>query len=283
MQYLTKIIGKWMLADSEGRKNVAVDSKPRLSGIMDTINATRAHAAPTKLPKEFYDPKSLGIIDKIAVEEWYSGYLESREYRILGIGALMGDVVSRITGSVQQRGDDGLVEIGGEDGHLGRGRGGESSIKLALSGCHDTTLAGVLCSLGAFENEKWPPFTSHVAIELFRGKSHSTPNSSDAESIGSPGASKPKFPEGASGSRASWWNRIFGSTSEGTPERPKSIGRTQVDALTPEQRAELDDYYVRVRYNDKIMRIPGCKAAGKHWDGDASGSFCTLVGPPVVV
>jgi hypothetical protein len=53
----------------------------RLSGIMDTINSTLAHGAETRLPKEFYDPKSLAIIEKIGVEEWFSGYQESQEYR----------------------------------------------------------------------------------------------------------------------------------------------------------------------------------------------------------
>jgi len=36
------------------------------------------------LPKEFYDTKGRAIIDKIGVEEWFSGYMESREYRQLG-------------------------------------------------------------------------------------------------------------------------------------------------------------------------------------------------------
>ena len=78
----------------EGSK-VAVDSHPRLSGIMDTINSTLAHGPETRLPKEFYDDKGRAIIDKIGVEEWFSGYQESREYRMLGIGGLMGDVVCK--------------------------------------------------------------------------------------------------------------------------------------------------------------------------------------------
>jgi acid phosphatase len=72
----------------------------------------------------------------------------------------MGDVVERMVGSVERNANDGLLEIGGKDGSMGSGRGGEKSIKLGLSGCHDTTLAGVLASLGAFEGEFWPPYTS---------------------------------------------------------------------------------------------------------------------------
>ena len=165
MEYLNRQIGKWM---PESSKRVAVDSHPRLSGIMDTINSTLAHGPETRLPGEFYDDKGRDIIDKIGVEEWFSGYQESQEYRALGIGALMGDVVARMVGSVERNSNDGLLEIGGKDGISGSGRGGEKAIKLALSGCHDTTLAAVLASLGAFNGEKWPPYTSHIALELFK-------------------------------------------------------------------------------------------------------------------
>lgn len=55
----------------------------------------------TRLPKEFYDEKGRKIIDEIGVEEWFSGYQESREYRSLGIGSLMGDLVQRMVGKTQ--------------------------------------------------------------------------------------------------------------------------------------------------------------------------------------
>ncbi|KAK5277252.1 hypothetical protein LTR16_010044, partial [Cryomyces antarcticus] len=126
---------------------------------MDTINSTLAHGPETRLPSEFYDDKGRDIIDRIGVEEWFSGYNESVEYRSLGIGGLVGDIVTRMAGSVEQNGNDGVLEVGGENGRLGRGRGGEANIRFALSGCHDTTLAAVLASLGAFNGEKWPPYT----------------------------------------------------------------------------------------------------------------------------
>ena len=161
MEYLNKLLSKWM---PESSKRVAVDSHPRLSGIMDTINSTLAHGPETRLPKEFYDDKGRKIIETIGVEEWYSGYQESQEYRSLGIGSLMGDVVERMVGSVQRNRNDGLYEIGGQDGSMGSGRGGEKSVMLGLSGCHDTTLAGVLASLGTFQGELWPPYTSRESL-----------------------------------------------------------------------------------------------------------------------
>jgi acid phosphatase len=273
MKYLNKLLSKWM---PENSKTVAVDSKPRLSGIMDTINATLAHGPATRLPKEFYDEKGRTIIDKIAVEEWYSGYTESEEYRMLGIGGLMGDIVTRMAGSVERNGNDGLVEVGGEDGHLGTGRGGEKDIKLALSGCHDTTLSAILHSLGAFGDEQWPPYTSHVAIELFRRKAWTNPNwTVPARTSESDGERKARDEDKKS---QSWWRNLFGSTKDlvdGRVPSPEGIARRPIEALSPEERDKLEGYFVRVRYNDKVMNVPGCKPAGKHLDGDES--FCTLV------
>lgn len=262
MQYLSKVISKYM----PGQAKVAVDSHPRLSGIMDTINATDAHGPETKLPKDFYDPKVRAIIDKVAVEEWFQGYTESTEYRMLGIGALLGDVTSRMTGSVERNGNDGLIEVGGKDGKLGKGRGGETDIKFAMSGCHDTTLAAALVSLGAFENEKWPPFTSHIAFEMFKKRSAIRTN----EAVLSPS----QQPIGLKSQ--GWWSSLFGGakTFKEEGDRPGGMARKPVTELTPSQRDELKDYYVRIRYNDKIMQVPGCKAESKHLEGDTT--FCTL-------
>lgn len=259
MEYLSKLFSKWM----PGKSKVKIDSHPRVSGIMDTINATDAHGPRTKLPKEFYDPKARSIIDKMAVEEWYAGYSESTEYRMLGIGALMGDITSRMAGSVEQNGNDGLVEIASDNGNLGRGRGGETDIKLALSGCHDTTLAAALASLGAFDGEAWPPFTSHIAFELFRKKGLGTRESEISQ------PSEVKKPQSQS-----WWQSLFGNTKLASTPEPAGIARKPLIDLSSEQRQELRDHYVRVRYNDKIMQVPGCKAEGNHLQGDTT--FCTL-------
>lgn len=261
MRYLSKVLSKWM---PDGQK-VAVDSHPRLSGIMDTLNATDAHGPETKLPKEFYDPKARAIIDKIAVEEWYKGYSESAEYRMLGIGGLLGDITSRMVGSVERNGNSGIVEVGGVDGNLGKGRGGETNIRFALSGCHDTTLAGLLTSLGAFEGEDWPPFTSHVAVEMFRKRNRSRVPPSPSLAVQDPQSKS-----------QSWWSSLFGSTKTTSAAglAPEGISRKPMTELSPAQRDQLNDYYVRLRYNDKVMQIPGCKPDGKHLDGDTS--FCTL-------
>ncbi|KAI4213935.1 MAG: hypothetical protein LQ351_003630 [Letrouitia transgressa] len=251
LDYINSLLSKWMPSSSP---RVAVDSRPRLSGIMDTINSTLAHGVQTRLPSAFYDPKAQEIIDRIVVEEWFSGYKESAEYRKLGIGALLGDAVSRMVGSAEKGSSDGRLEVQGVEGDLGKGRDSETSIKLALNGCHDTTVAAILCSLGAFEGEKWPPYTSHVALELFRDSSVPLPPETPAL------RKSPKQP-------------LFGSSSK-TTETSHSMARKPLSEMNQDEKERLKCYYVRVRYNDRPIVVPGCRLLGKHWEGDES--FCTL-------
>ena len=264
MQYLSSLISVWMPSQSP----VKVDSHPRLSGIMDTINSTLAHGPETRLPASFYDPKGRKIIDKIAVEEWFSGYKESNEYRKVGIGSLAGDIVARMVGSVEKSGNDGLLEIAGEDGDLGAGRGGEKDIKFGLSGCHDTTLAALLSSLGCFEVEEWPPYTSHLAFELFR-KADSPRDSIDGDNLDQPVTASSSQKQNQSPSKT-----FFGSGGK-TKVATEGMPRKSTEDLTSVEKEKLRGHFVRIRYNDRPMVVPGCKLPGKHLEGDES--FCTLV------
>lgn len=268
MDYLSSLISKWMPSQSA----VRVDSHPRLSGIMDTVNSTLAHGPRTRLPTAFYDAKARDIIEKIGVEEWFSGYKESNEYREVGIGSLAGDIVARMVGSVERSGNDGLLEICGKDRGLGAGRGEEKDIKFGMSGCHDTTLAALLSSLGCFEGEKWPPFTSHIAFELFK--------EADAARESVNGA-KLDEPVTASSSHKQDQNplKAFFSSGGNTKLATEGMPRKRIEELTPAEKEELRGHYVRIRYNDRPMVIPGCKLPGKHLAGDES--FCTLVSAPV--
>ncbi|KAL7947366.1 histidine phosphatase superfamily [Trichoderma barbatum] len=256
MAYLTKKLGKYMPEDSP---RVAVDSRPRLGGIFDTVNATLAHGPATRLPKDFYDPKARGIMEKVVVDEWFTGYRESREYRALGIGALLGDVVANMVSSAESNvppPDAEFVQTPGQHSsspatdkdrlvkHSTKNSGQDpAGFRFGLSGCHDSTLAGTLASLGAYDTDAWPPFTSHLAIELFR-------SNNDANATAKPSSS--------------WWPSF----------KPAPIGRKPTENLTPRQKESLQGYFVRLRYNDSPVVIPGCKTPGNHLDGDES--FCTL-------
>lgn len=147
MQHLQNRIGKYM----EDGSAIAVDSHPKLSGIMDTVNATLAHGPATTLPKEFYEEEVAKNMNMINVDEWFGGYSQSREYRRLGVGSLLGDVLDSMLATTSDAPEK------------------EGRLKIGLMGSHDTTLAALLASLGAFDG-KWPCFTSSIAFEMFRKK-----------------------------------------------------------------------------------------------------------------
>lgn len=237
LAYINKKIGKWMPADSPV---VKVDSHPRLTGVMDTVNATLAHGSATKLPKEFYDEKLISHMDRICTEEWFAGYTMSNEYRKLGIGALVGDIVQNLVKRTQNE-----------------------SFKISLNGCHDTTLAATLASFGAFDVEKdaWPPYTSSISVELFKSRSAT-------------GSSTPTSPSGTvwPSKEKTWWYSLFSSGSSSTT--PTSSNRTPLAEMSATEKAGLDNHFVRLRYNDRPVNIPFCKLPGNHRAGDES--FCTL-------
>ncbi|KAF2717299.1 phosphoglycerate mutase-like protein [Polychaeton citri CBS 116435] len=243
MNYLNKKIGKWMPEqedDSSKKQKLAIDSHPRLSGVMDSVFSTLSHGSDTRLPPEFYEKQVLANIDRMTVEEWFAGYAESDEYRKLGIGQLVGDLTQRMTEKVKP--------VAKQASALG------SEFKMSLSGCHDTTLAALLVALGAKDpySGGWPPFTSSIAFELFKQKADSPSNGpiSSAE----PGSS-------------SWWSRFFPAT---TPVTNQALTRPPTAQLPPSS----SGYYVRIRYNDQPMTLPYCSVPGRHLEGDKG--LCTL-------
>lgn len=152
----------------------------------------------------------------------------------LGIGGLMGDIVSRLVEKTRPENN------------------GDNGLQMALSGCHDTTLAAILSSMGAFQGEQWPPYTSHVAVELFRDRT-------------SPTAAQPAV------TTSSWWGSLFTAKSILT-SAPSA--RTPLSSLSETEKQKFDGYYVRLRYNDRVMKVPGCRPVGKHYGDDES--LCTL-------
>ena len=269
MEYVNDLIGKWMPEDGQ---RVAIDSQPRLSGILDTINSTLAHGSETKLPNEFYDKKGMAIMNRLVIEEWFSGFDESREYRALGIGSLLGDVVSRMILSVEKNSKETFCQVKKLDGTPSSINRPNATFKLGLSGCHDTTLAAVLTSLGALKLETWPQFTSHIALELFRKAEESMSAVCKADEVSSLGESAQHISVNDGFRQPFLPSRVM--NEKRTIEIALSIGRKKIDTLQPSARSKLDGYYVRILYNGQPVTVPGCKASGKHLDSDES--FCTL-------
>ncbi|OAA65754.1 histidine acid phosphatase [Niveomyces insectorum RCEF 264] len=256
LAYVTKKIGPWLPPD---RPRAAVDGKPRLSGVMDTINATLAHGPATRLPAPFYDARSRHIIEQVALEEWFAGYQESEEYRALGIGGLMGDLTARMVAQAEQQAATATATATATVGH----EPNPNRFRFGLSGCHDTTLAAVLTSLG-HKLPNWPPFTSHLAVELF----HKQP---PVAASATAATTTTTAPVSSSSSWTSFLPSIFGRSAATTAS---GIGRKPTPELTEGEKKKLAGYYVRIRYNDEIVTVPGCRPPGKHLEGDES--FCTL-------
>lgn len=256
MDYLNKLWSKHM---PEQSPKVAVDGHPRLSGIMDTINATDAHGPATKLPSEFYDKKGRSFIDQIAVEEWFAGYGESNEYRKLGIGALLADVVDRMVSTAVEggwRSETNSSDLNPKDNG--------KAIKFAMSGCHDTTLAAILSSLGGFQNGHWPPFTSSVVIELFSQAPNEIANAGSGHSTPDVASKKPGV-----------FSSLFGGKKSSMQSPTSETARTQISDLPEKSREALSKHYVRIRFNDVPVLIPGCAVKPEnHLPGDET--FCTL-------
>lgn len=240
MQYLTNKIGQYMPAkkdasSSEERRPVTVEGAPGITDIMDMIHTTAAHGPETKLPNAFYDPQLLKIAERASHDEYFRGYSVNREYRKLGMGALVGDLVARMVSKAETPTTTTPTSAHPPPNQLESAT--QPPLDFALYGCHDTTLGGFLASYGAPPDLPRPGYTNHIAIELFRETSTASPSSSD-----SPDA--------------------------------KPIGRRPWRDLSDPEKRKLDRHYVRMRYNQHVVKLPGCAAPGRHLEGDEG--FCTL-------
>lgn len=114
--------------------------------------------------------------------------------------------------------------------------------RLAVYSCHDTSIAGILNALDAFDN-RWPPFTSHVAV------------GADAALLGRYALKLIRR----------CLAELFRSAS------PPSI----LSSFLPSFLRPPQQHYVRLRFNARNLRLPACAPEGKHLPG-SNGEVCTL-------
>lgn len=126
---------------------IRVDGHPRLSGILDTVNAAKGNGL--KLPPEF-DEQTIRRIEEAVVFEWFSGYLKSEEYKRLAAGRLATEIKDIIVAKAQDKNS-------------------VKPLKMSIYSAHDTTLASLLLSFGWFD-WRWPTFTSYLTLELWKDK-----------------------------------------------------------------------------------------------------------------
>lgn len=151
-----------------------VDGHPRLSGVLDTIRAAKAHGLPT--PREFEKPEVAKALEGAVVNEWFSGYnaedeVKRQQYRRLAMGPLLNDLAHQFKKAASSSPSP-------------------ASPAMAIYSTHDTTLAGMLSTLDTFDSapggRRWPAFTASVGVELWKLKdgaaSSATKSASDSSS-----------------------------------------------------------------------------------------------------
>ncbi|KAK0552889.1 hypothetical protein OC846_002727 [Tilletia horrida] len=129
---------------------IRVDGHPRLSGLFDTIRAADAHGYP--VPEAFVAPTVIELVNRAIVSEWFSGYYDpdtkkATEFKRLAMGRLLTELQTQIDAKIAQP--------------------EQNKLKLGIYSTHDTTLAGILCTLDVFDHQ-WPSFAASVNFELFR-------------------------------------------------------------------------------------------------------------------
>ncbi|KAG9013480.1 hypothetical protein FRB94_002555 [Tulasnella sp. JGI-2019a] len=136
------------LAQFNDDRPIRVDSKPRLSGVLDTVHAAHAHGV--AVPSEFLAPDVHPVLESAVVAEWFGGY-KTKDFRKLAMGRLLDDLQSKM--------------------HRKAALSIRDPLKIAINSCHDTSLAGIMSTLDVFDN-RWPAFTASITFEL-----HSQPKS----------------------------------------------------------------------------------------------------------
>ncbi|KAG0700578.1 histidine phosphatase superfamily [Suillus ampliporus] len=138
LEPLDKKVSKYI-----GGNPLRLDGTPRASGILDTVRSAAAHGF--KVPQEFSDDNVIDLIEAAVTAEWFD--IKSEEGRRLGMGRLLADVSEKMHHKAQLN--------------------SKNPTKLLVHTTHDSTLAALLCTFDVFD-DKWPPFTSSVTLELFR-------------------------------------------------------------------------------------------------------------------
>ncbi|KAF1986340.1 phosphoglycerate mutase-like protein, partial [Aulographum hederae CBS 113979] len=137
------------------KTDALIDSHPSVTNLFDTITA--AEATPSlraSIPADLRTSNVCYTLREIAVEQEYVAFAESAEAASLGAGPLLREMVERMVTTALTTASNGAV----------------SQPRIALFGCHDTTIGMILVSLKIAEPSlwEWPPFTSHLSVELFR-------------------------------------------------------------------------------------------------------------------
>lgn len=124
------------------------EKRPSLHSILDDFSCRKAHGLP--LPDGF-DETLFKRLEHVVAREWFGAYLDQTELCRLSLGRFMGQFTQLMLDRIQNR----------------------KGPALAIYSGHDSTLAPLLAAWKLFDNT-WPPFGSHLAIEVASDSRHPT-------------------------------------------------------------------------------------------------------------
>ncbi|SGZ30415.1 BQ5605_C048g12354 [Microbotryum silenes-dioicae] len=202
-----------------------IDSSPRANGILDTLYVCLAHSIRT--PSDLSDPKLLQTLESAVVHEWFDSY-STLEFTKLSMGRFLGDLKASLVSKIADPEEK------------------KNKLRLGVYACHDTSLGGILNALQVFDG-RWPPFTSHISVELFRD--------SDTSSTSSPSTST--------------------STSTSKPSLTSFLTSFLPTFLLSSPPPPLKRHYVRLFFNGRPLHLPACSSPSSHLPG-SEGTICTF-------
>ncbi|SCV72301.1 BQ2448_4995 [Microbotryum intermedium] len=197
-----------------------IDSSPRANGILDTLYVCLAHSIRT--PSDLSDPSTLRTLESAVVHEWFDAY-SSLEFTKLSMGRLLGDLKASLLSKIADPEET------------------KDKLRLGIYACHDTSLGGMLNALEVFDG-RWPPFTSHISVELLRDTSTS-----------------PLPPTATRTPSPSFLSSFLPSFLLPTPSQPLST----------------KPHYVRLSFNAHPLHLPACSNPSSHLPG-SEGTICTF-------
>ncbi|KAJ2080201.1 hypothetical protein H4R24_003251 [Coemansia sp. RSA 988] len=237
--------------------------KPGKAGVaisvLDIIAPMRVHGLP--LPEGVDDKLISRVAHMAAVEYLHSGWDMAALTR-MQLGRLVYELAGKIASAAE----------------ADRANASIQQPRLGIYSGHDTTLAPLLAVFGhdaavrehrAPKDLIWPPFAASIRVELL--KDTTTPHPSvqpaweDSQADNTADISKIPFekrlrPASVPDSLYRW-----------LPRRANGRPSTQMNPRA------VRDYYVRVWYNDRVLRLPTCRDPGAH-HSQLGPAVCTLDG-----
>ncbi|PIA19497.1 phosphoglycerate mutase-like protein [Coemansia reversa NRRL 1564] len=227
--------------------------------VLDIVAPMRVHGLP--LP-EGVDNKLISRLAHMAAVEYLHSGWDMAALTRMQLGRLVYDLAGKIASAVETDRANALFQ----------------QPRLGIYSGHDTTMAPLLAAFGydaaardhrAPKDLVWPPFGASIRIELL--KDTTTPHP-----IVQPEWESSQVDNTADISKIPFEKRIRPSSV------PDSLYRWLPRRTNGRPSAQMNsratrDYYVRIWYNDRVLRLPTCRDPGAH-HSQLGPAVCTLDG-----